>query len=61
MSVLAYTESENGSFKKSAFEVASYASKLAESLGTEAVAVALIRVSSEPMGSKRCFRSQKTG
>ena len=41
MSVLAYTESENGSFKKSAFEVASYASKLAESLGTEAVAVAL--------------------
>ncbi|TRZ44404.1 electron transfer flavoprotein subunit alpha/FixB family protein [Robertkochia solimangrovi] len=41
MSVLVYTESENGKFKKTAFEAASYASEVAKLLGTEVVAVAV--------------------
>ena len=40
MSVLVYTESENGKFKKGAFEVASYAKEVATLAGTTAVAVA---------------------
>jgi electron transfer flavoprotein alpha subunit len=40
MSVLVYTESEKGKFKKSAFEVASYAYKVAQDLGTNVTAVA---------------------
>jgi electron transfer flavoprotein alpha subunit len=39
MSVLVYTESDNGKFKKSAFEVASYAYKVAQDLGTSVTAV----------------------
>ncbi|PIF00407.1 MAG: electron transfer flavoprotein subunit alpha [Maribacter sp.] len=41
MSVLVYTESENGKFKKNAFEVASYASAVAQQLGTTATAVSI--------------------
>lgn len=41
MSVLVYTESDKGKFKKSALEVASYASALAGQMGTEAVALAV--------------------
>jgi len=51
MSVLAYTESENGTFKKNAFEVASYARQLAESLGTEAIAVAVNVDQPEKLGN----------
>ncbi|MBO0322762.1 electron transfer flavoprotein subunit alpha/FixB family protein [Muricauda sp. CAU 1633] len=39
MSVLVYTESDKGKFKKSAFEVASYAHKVAQDLGTSVTAV----------------------
>src|SRR5210317_1083681 len=39
MSVIVYTESENGKFKKAALEVASYASKVAEDLNTSVTAV----------------------
>ena len=39
MSVLVYTESEQGKFKKTAFEVASYAKAVAELLGTSVTAV----------------------
>jgi len=39
MSVLVYTESLKGKFKKSAFEVASYAHKVAQDLGTTVTAV----------------------
>ncbi|MFQ3349636.1 MAG: electron transfer flavoprotein alpha subunit [Candidatus Arcticimaribacter sp.] len=39
MAVLVYTESENGSFKKSAFEVASYGKALADQTGQKLVAV----------------------
>jgi electron transfer flavoprotein alpha subunit len=40
MSVLVYTESDNGSFKKNAYEVASYASEVAKQMGTTATAIA---------------------
>ena len=40
MSVLVYTESEQGKFKKSALEVASYAKSVANALGTDLTAVA---------------------
>jgi electron transfer flavoprotein alpha subunit len=39
MSVLIYAESQDGKFKKVAFELASYAKKVAESLGTTVTAV----------------------
>ncbi len=39
MSVLIYAESENGVFKKAAFEVASYAKGVADALGTSVTAV----------------------
>ncbi len=41
MSVLVYTESEQGAFKKVAFEVASYAKAVANLLGTTVTAVAI--------------------
>ncbi|MFO7998684.1 MAG: electron transfer flavoprotein subunit alpha/FixB family protein [Bacteroidales bacterium] len=41
MSVIVYTENWDGSFKKLSFELASYAVKLAEMLGTEAVALTI--------------------
>ena len=39
MSVLVYTESENGTFKKTAYEVASYANGIADMMGTSVTAV----------------------
>ena len=41
MSVLVYTESDNGSFKKGALEVASYAKAVANQLGTTVTAVSI--------------------
>ncbi len=41
MSVLVYTESENGTFKKTAFEVASYAKGIADMMGTSVTAVTI--------------------
>jgi len=41
MSVLVYTESDNGKFKKVAFEVASYAKAVADQLGTQVTAVSI--------------------
>ncbi|WP_026754008.1 electron transfer flavoprotein subunit alpha/FixB family protein [Sediminibacter sp. Hel_I_10] len=41
MSVLVYTESEKGKFKKTAFEVASYAKAVADQMGTTVTAVAV--------------------
>ncbi|HMB64487.1 MAG TPA: electron transfer flavoprotein subunit alpha/FixB family protein [Eudoraea sp.] len=39
MSVLVYTESDNGKFKKNAFEVAAYAHEVARQLGTGVTAI----------------------
>jgi electron transfer flavoprotein alpha subunit len=41
MSVLVYTESEQGKFKKTAFEVASYAKAVADQMGTTVTAIAI--------------------
>ncbi|MEM9647502.1 MAG: electron transfer flavoprotein subunit alpha/FixB family protein [Bacteroidota bacterium] len=41
MSVLVYTESDKGKFKKNAFEVASYAHKVAQDLGESVTAVSI--------------------
>jgi electron transfer flavoprotein alpha subunit len=41
MSILLYAESQDGKFKKVAFELASYAKKVAESLGTTVTAVTI--------------------
>lgn len=41
MSVLVYTESDNGTFKKIALEAASYAKAVADQLGTSVTAVAI--------------------
>lgn len=51
MSVLVYTESEKGNFKKSAFEVVSYAKAIADQLGTSVTAVAINAPSSENLGT----------
>jgi electron transfer flavoprotein alpha subunit len=40
MSVLVYTESENGAFKKTSYEVASYAKGIANMMGTDVTAIA---------------------
>lgn len=41
MSILIYAESAEGKFKKAAFELASYAKKVAESLGTTVTAITI--------------------
>ncbi len=41
MSVLVYTESEQGTFKKTAFEVASYAKAVANQMGTTVTAITI--------------------
>ncbi|MEL6917053.1 MAG: electron transfer flavoprotein subunit alpha/FixB family protein [Bacteroidota bacterium] len=51
MSVLVYTESENGKFKKNAFEVASYAHEVAKQLGTTATAIAFNMEENESLGA----------
>jgi len=51
MSVLVYTESENGKFKKTAFEVASYAKAVADQLGTSVTAVAVNANDSSELGA----------
>ena len=51
MSVLVYTESENGKFKKSAFEVASYAYAVAQQLGTTVTAISFNADSNDTLGN----------
>ncbi|MBQ4818530.1 electron transfer flavoprotein subunit alpha/FixB family protein [Aquimarina sp. MMG016] len=51
MSVLVYTESEGGKFKKGAFEVASYAKGIADMLGTSVTAVSVNGGDSNELGA----------
>lgn len=51
MSVLVYTESENGKFKKNAFEVTSYAYEVAQQLGTSVTAVSFNADANEDLGT----------
>ena len=50
MSVLVYTESENGKFKKVAHEVVSYAKAVADQMGTTVTAVAINANNTETLG-----------
>ncbi len=49
MSILVYTESENGKFKKSAFELASYGRAIADNLGVELIAVSFNQEDPTPL------------
>src|SRR5690606_12516696 len=51
MSILVYTESENGKFKKSALEVASFAKGIADKLNTQVVAVTVNAQDSSALGN----------
>ncbi|MFC4096537.1 electron transfer flavoprotein subunit alpha/FixB family protein [Euzebyella saccharophila] len=51
MSILVYTESENGKYKKSAFEVASYAKTVADQMGTTATAISFNASEGESLGN----------
>ena len=51
MSVLVYTESENGKFKKTAYEVASYAKGIADMMGTDVAAVSFNAGSTGELGN----------
>ena len=50
MSIIIYTESENGKLKKNALELASYASALASTMSTEVVALAIGAENAEELG-----------
>lgn len=50
MSVLVYTESEKGKFKKNALEVATYAATVAKMMGTNATAVSFNNKENEILG-----------
>ncbi|GMN10681.1 electron transfer flavoprotein subunit alpha/FixB family protein [Croceitalea sp. MTPC9] len=51
MSVLVYTESDKGKFKKNALEVASYASEVAKQMGTNVTALAINVEDSASLGA----------
>ena len=50
MSVLVYTESEEGTFKKIAFEAVSYAKGIADMLGTSVTAVSINGNNTDQLG-----------
>ncbi|MFK7833507.1 MAG: electron transfer flavoprotein subunit alpha/FixB family protein [Winogradskyella sp.] len=51
MSILVYTESENGKLKKAALEVVSYAKAIADQMGTSVTAVAINAENVEALGN----------
>lgn len=51
MSVIVYTESEKGKFKKAAFEVVSYAKAVADQMGTSVTAVTINAENVESLGN----------
>lgn len=51
MSILVYTESENGTFKKSAFEAVSYAKAIADQMGSSVTAVAINAQGADALGN----------
>ncbi len=59
MSVLVYTENWDGKFKKSSFELVSYASKIAEMMGTSAVAVSIGNVDEAELKQLGNYGAQK--
>jgi electron transfer flavoprotein alpha subunit len=59
MSVLVYVENADGKFKKSTFEVVSYAKAVADQLNTNVVAVSIGNVSSEDLNNLGKFGATK--
>ena len=51
MSVLVYTETDNGKFKKNAHEVASYAKNVADQMGETVTAIAINAENAEELGA----------
>ena len=51
MSVLVYTESENGKFKKAALECVSYAKAIADEMGTSVTAIAINANDADALGN----------
>lgn len=51
MSIIVYTESENGKFKKAALEVVSYAKAIADQMGTSVTAVAVNADNEDSLGN----------
>ena len=51
MSILIYTESENGKFKKSALELASYGRAIADKLGVELIAISFNQKDHQTLGA----------
>ena len=51
MSVIVYTESEKGKFKKAALEVVSYAKAIADQMGTSVTAIAINAENAESLGN----------
>lgn len=51
MSILVFTETENGSFKKSAFEVVSYAHDLAQKIGSTVTAISFGAENASELGT----------
>ena len=59
MSVLVYTENWDGKFKKVSYELVSYASQLAEMMGTQAVALSIGSVPEEELTKLGHFGAKK--
>ncbi len=59
MSVLVYTENWDGKFKKLTFELASYASKLAEMTGGDAIALSIGKVDEEALNKLSVYGIKK--
>ena len=51
MSVLVYTETEKGKFKKNAFEVASYAKNIADMMGESVTAITFNAIDTQELGT----------
>ena len=51
MSILVYTESEKGKFKKAAFEAVSYAKAIADAMGSSVTAVSINAENGESLGT----------
>ena len=58
MSVLVYTESWKGNFRKSSYEAVSYASETAKLLGTEVIALSFGDVSDDELKKLGKFLKQ---
>ncbi len=59
MAVLVYPENWDGKFKKLSFELVSYASKVAEMLGVQAVAVSIGDVSADELGKLATYGASR--